>query len=371
MNKLCILLLPLICAEILVGAEIGDITGQQKKKGSFIAISDDGAYFVQKDTGKKYTPWGFNYDHDESGTLIEDYWDTRWDEVVDDFKEMKSYGANVVRIHLQLYRFMDSPNDPNAGSLRILSELVKLAEKTELYLDITGLACYHKREVPEWYNNVSEKQRWQIQARFWEEVVRVCCDSPAIFCYDLMNEPVLPGKEKETDWLPGEGFGGKHFVQKISLDLADRASKEVARAWVDALVAAIRKHDKNHLITVGVIPWAHVWPKAKPLFYSEEVSKNLDFVSVHFYPKKGEIQKALDALAVYDIGKPLVIEEMFPLSCGIEELDEFIDKSKSIADGWITFYWGKEVDEYNKDDMADIIKKAWLEYFIKKTPEML
>ncbi|AQQ69842.1 Endo-beta-mannanase [Limihaloglobus sulfuriphilus] len=337
-----------------------------------IRISEDGKGFVRSDTGEPFVVWGFNYDHDESGTLIEDYWDTKWDEVVGDFQEMKSYGANVVRIHLQLHRFMDSPDQPNAESLKTLERLVKLAEKTGLYLNITGLACYHKDMVPDWYNNVTEEQRWKIQAEFWENVAKICAAGSAIFCYDLMNEPVLPGNKQESDWLPGEGFGGKHFVQRISLCLNGRTRKQVAREWVDTLTAAIRKHDKDHLITVGAIPWAHTWPNAKPLFYSDEVAENLDFVSVHFYPKKDKAQKALDALAVYDIGKPLVIEEMFPLSCSIEQMDEFIEKSRPIAEGWITFYWGKQLDEYKKDDgLAEMIKKAWLEYFIHKTPEIL
>ncbi|MEI7733357.1 MAG: hypothetical protein WCO56_27550, partial [Verrucomicrobiota bacterium] len=90
---------------------------------------------------------------------------------------------------------------------------------------------------------------------------------------------------------------------------------DVAKAWVEKLSAAIRKHDQRHLVTVGVIPWVYVFPKAKPLFYSKEVSANLDFVSVHFYPKQNDAIGALTALAAYDIGKPVVVEEMFPLSC--------------------------------------------------------
>ena len=115
-------------------------------------------------------------------------------------------------------------------------------------------------------------------------------------------------------------------------------------------MAAIRKHDPRHLITVGAIPWAMTWPNAKPLFYSKEVSKNLDFVSLHFYPKKGEVGQALKALAVYDIGKPIVIEEMFPLSCPVADLDQFIDGSKPLAVGWIGFYWGKTIAEYKQDE---------------------
>jgi hypothetical protein len=92
-------------------------------------------------------------------------------------------------------------------------------------------------------------------------------------------------------------------------------------------------------------------------------------------PKSGEVDKALTALAVYDIGKPIVIEEMFPLSCSVDELDQFIDGSRSrkLACGWIGFYWGKTIAEYKADQgsIADAFALRWLDYFAKKTPEIL
>ena len=36
---------------------------------------------------------------------------------------------------------------------------------------------------------MDEPARWAAQARFWAEVAKVCATSPAVFCYDLMNEP--------------------------------------------------------------------------------------------------------------------------------------------------------------------------------------
>jgi hypothetical protein len=333
----------------------------------------DRSGFICAESGKKFLVWGVNYDHDNSGRLLEDYWNKEWPTVVEDFNEIKALGANTVRIHLQTAKFMQKPNEPNQASLDQLTRLVKRAEQTGLYLDITGLGCYHKKDVPDWYDSMNEAARWDVQARFWEAVSKTCADSPAIFCYDLMNEPILPGTGKpETEWLTGK-LGGSFFVQRITLDLAGRTRKQVARAWVDKLVAAIRKYDKRHMITVGVIPWALVWPNAKPLFYSKEVSEDLDFVSVHFYPKKGEVENALKALAVYNVGKPLVVEEMFPLSCSIQELDAFIDGSRNIADGWISFYWGKSIEDYSKGDI-DIfgaITKSWLEHFRAKSPEIL
>jgi hypothetical protein len=338
-----------------------------------IRPSEDGSSFICVGSGDEFLVWGVNYDHDESGRLIEDYWHKEWSTVVKDFKEIKALGANVVRIHLQTAKFMRTPKEPDKASLEQLARIVELAEETGLYLDITGLGCYHKKDVPEWYDAMGEAKRWDVQALFWEAIAKTCHESPAIFCYDLMNEPILPGaNKKETEWLAGE-FGGKHFVQRISLDLAGRTRKQVAKVWIDKLVTAIRKHDDRHMITVGVIPWAHTFPKAKPLFYSKEVGENLDFASVHFYPKKGEVDKALTALAVYDVGKPLVVEEIFPLTCSKEELDVFIDASRKIADGWISFYWGKTIDEYAEEDLdlAGAIIKSWLEHFRAKAPTIL
>jgi len=290
-----------------------------------------------------------------------------------DFQEMKELGANVVRIHLQTGKFMESPDKPNEKSLTQLRRLLKLAEETGLYLDLTGLGCYHKADVPPWYDAMNEAARWNVQAWFWSAVAKTCRDSSAIFCYDLMNEPVISGK-KEEGWLAGE-LGGKHFVQRLTLEPGKRTQIEIAKAWVDKLTAAIRSEDDKHLITVGVIPWAMVWPNAKPVFYAPEVSPALDFVSIHVYPKKGEVDKALKAMAVYDIGKPLLIEETFPLECGLEEMDDFLKRSRDRAEGYVSFYWGRTIEEYaavkeTDNAMAAAIMGEWLKYFKKQADAM-
>lgn len=336
-----------------------------------IRVSEDGSGFVRGDSGKPFVVWGVNYDHIEDGRLIEDYWEEDWKRVEEDFEEIHALGANVVRIHLQLGKFMRSEVDADATQLERLKNLLELAEEKELYLDLTGLGCYRKAEVPEWYDALDESPRWEVQERFWEAVASECRDSPAVFCFDLMNEPILAApKEGEREWLAGE-LGGFHFVQRLTLDLGGRTQKEVAEAWTRRMVDAIRKHDQRHLVTVGVIPWVHVFPGAKPLFYSPEVSRHLDFVSVHFYPKSGEVDSALTALEAYAIGKPVVVEEMFPLHCSTEELLEFVDRSRPIADGWVSFYWGTSPTEYaEKKDLGSAIKAQWLNQFQKKGEEI-
>jgi hypothetical protein len=328
-----------------------------------VRVSEDGTHFVRGDAAEPFVVWGVNYDHDRNGRLLEDYWNDEWQTVVEDFAEMKALGANTVRVHLQLSKFMDAADRPNAANLARLAELVQLAERTGLYLDVTGLGCYHKRDVPAWYDALDEAERWRVQARFWRAIAEVCRASPAIFCYDLMNEPILPGAKPETDWLAG-AFGDKHFVQRIALDLAGRTRADVAKAWVAELASAIRDVDDGHMITVGVIPWAYVFKGAKPLFHSPEVGGPLDFVSVHFYPKSNDVAGALEALRVYEIGKPLVVEEIFPLQCSVDEARQFIDGSRSFADGWVSFYWGETLEENRRGkQIQHAIMAQWLEYF--------
>ena len=104
-----------------------------------ITIAADGRGFVAG--GKAFMPWGFNYDHDETGRLIDDYWDKEWPNVERDFHAMRELGANVVRVHLQLGKFMRDRETADAKALERLGKLLELAERERIYLDLTGLGC--------------------------------------------------------------------------------------------------------------------------------------------------------------------------------------------------------------------------------------
>jgi len=356
---LCSTLLPLLVA----------LAGDPGSEMEWVRVSEDRRSFVLAKSGRPIVPWGFNYDHDDRGRLLEDYWDAEWPRVAQAFADMKRLGANVVRIHLQLARFLEQPDRPNKRSLRQLERLLRLAERTGLYLDLTGLGCYHKQDVPAWYDALSETQRWDVQARFWQVVAQRCADSPAVFCYDLMNEPVVPGgRRQDADWL-GPPFGGKHFVQVITLDQAGRPRPEIARQWVRRLTDAIRTHDRRHLITVGLVDWSLDRPGLTSGFVPDKVAPELDFVSVHLYPQKGQVDKALETLAGFAVGKPVVIEETFPLRCSLAEFEEFMERSRTVAGGWVGFYWGKPPEELRRSrTIGDALMLGWLEFFQRKRP---
>jgi hypothetical protein len=333
----------------------------------WVAVAKDRAGFVLEPSGKSFVPWGFNYDHDSNGRLLEDYWQDEWPTVEAHFIQMKKLGANVVRIHLQLGKFLDGPDQPNGKALDRLGKLLKLAERLRLYLDVTGLGCYHKQDVPAWYDKLAEKERWTVQARFWRAVAGRCAQSPAVFCYDLMNEPVVPsGRRKDGDWLPA-AFAGKHFVQFVTLDQKDRPRPDIARLWVRHLTGAIRAEDKRHLITVGLVDWSLDRPGLTSGFVPEKVAGDLDFLSVHLYPEKGKVAEALQTLSGFAVGKPVLIEETFPLRCSPDELGRFIEGSKKYAAGWVGFYWGKTPDELRRSNaISDALTLGWLELFKRK-----
>ena len=337
-----------------------------------IRVAEKGTGFVHETSGQPFVPWGLNYDHDACGRLLEDYWEQEWPKVEEDFQAMKRLGANVVRVHLQVSRFLDSAEKPNVASLARLGRLVALAEKTRIYLELTGRACYRKRDVPAWYDRLAEDDRWKAQARFWEAVAAQCANSPAVFCYDLMNEPIVPGgARKPGDWLGPPFLGNEcgYFVQFITLDQKDRPRPAIARQWCHRLATAIRQHDRRHLITVGLVPWSLDRPGLTSGFVPKEIAPELDFLCVHIYPAAGKVGESLDTLKGFSLGKPVVIEEMFPLSCSIEELGAFVDQSAKLAHGWIGFYWGQTAEEYRKSaKVQDALLAGWLEWFQRHGP---
>jgi hypothetical protein len=336
-----------------------------------VLVSTDKKGFVLAKSRGRFVPWGFNYDHDRKGRLIEDYWESEWPAVEKHFAQMRALGANVVRVHLQLGKFMDAADKPNDKALKRLDRLLKLAEKERLYLDLTGLGCYHKKDVPGWYDRLSEEERWRVQARFWRVVARRCARSPAVFCHDLMNEPIVPGgKRKPGDWL-GPAFAGKHFVQFITLDQKGRARPDIARAWIATLVKEVRKADPGRLVTVGLVDWSLDRPGLTSGFVPEKVAPELDFLSVHLYPEKAKVDEALKKLAGFAVGKPVLIEETFPLRCSAAELEKFLDGSRKSAHGWLGFYWGTPPEELKRSKtIGDALTLAWLELFQRKGKDM-
>ena len=168
-------------------------------------------------------------------------------------------------------------------------------------------------------------------------------------------------------------MGGCYFVQRLTTDMRGRTEKEVAKEWIAEMSAAIRAVDQRHMITVGLACWEVPFgPGARSAFCDPDVSAALDFLSVHYYPRQGKPADDLAILKHYDIGKPLVIEEIFPLQADVGTTEQFIRRSRMDADGWISFYWGKTPEEYDQEPgiRASAVGN-WLRHFCALREEML
>ena len=74
---------------------------------------------------------------------------------------------------------------------------------------------------------------------------------------------------------------------------------------------------------------------------------------------------------MYELGKPLVIEEIFPLKSSLEQTNEFIDRAPPSVAGWISFYWGETIAECRAvDDLAHHITAEWLTSFAARAEAM-
>lgn len=329
----------------------------------FVRVAPDNKGFILSPSNERFVPWGHNYgvNDGERNVTID------WARIARDFDDFHKMRANVARIHLQVPHYMDAPGRPNPQALAELSQLLDLAQRKGVRLDVTGLASYNIRHRAAWYDALPDKDRWAVQARFWEAVSETCAKSPAVFCYDLINEPVAGGERKDG-WYAGR-MGDYEFVQHLSLDQGGRPQSDIAKQWTHTMVSAIRKHDPVHPITIGMLPAWGPSPKV--------VGQELDFIAVHIYPSAGKVNDAVENLRQFNIGKPIVVEETFPLSCGVPDERDFLLRSRGIACGWIGQYPGETPDQLlalrrsGKITPAQSAYFEWITLFRQVGPDML
>ncbi|HEX8855555.1 MAG TPA: cellulase family glycosylhydrolase [Thermoleophilaceae bacterium] len=318
-----------------------------------IGVDARGTGFAGTVSGQQFTAWGFNWggpgEYRDLGVVRKR------------FSEMRALGANTVRIHQQFADLTESPTEANEHELARLASIVEIAEQEGLYLDISGNEVWLPASAPAWYGQLDEASRWDAQATYWSAVARVCAGSPAVFCYDLLSEPLVGNGVPNGDWYTGK-LGDFYFGQRISLELAGRRPDDVARAWVEHLTAAIRAEDKRHLITVGLLPDMHM-----SRFDADAVAPLLDFLAVHVYPQTG---RAAESVALVErlaaLGKPVLIEETYLLAGDVPTLERFVVGTRPYAAGWLGFYFPGPPGGPRSIQAA--LAQEWLRLFQSYTP---
>ena len=385
--------------------------------GDGFVIAQDERFFIRRGAMlEPFVPWGFNYDRtviDGRDVLLEDVLRERPAKIDADFAAMHQLGGNCVRVFLGTAWLLQDARRVRPGALRELDIVLNAADRHGLRLIVVGLANIRPASAPAWLRDADDTTMAIAESVFWRTVARHCRDRACVMAYDLQNEPVVSSRPNE-DWTAGcfnMSHGQKfcyvhrHFRQidvlwtrhiqakygtalKLRLHWPDfpregeswesiatpRDAKDprygefialhgmLLREWTARLLGVIRQEDPHHLVTVGALD---------PRVMAEIV----DFHCLHLYPTKLPPERNTRAeqrriwrekVERLPRGKPIVIEEFFPLGGSIpgvrfeDTLADLIEATTPRAAGWVSFYWGSPQELATTNAMAAAVYEHWL-----------
>jgi endo-1,4-beta-mannosidase len=388
-----------------------------------IVVTPDGRGFVERDSGRPYLPFGTNYYDPNTGWAPKLWRQFDAERVREHFGVMGGMGVNCARVFLTAASFQPTPQTVEEEALTKLDTLVRIGRENNIRLILTGPD--HWEGVPDYWkpDRFAGEVALQALERFWDVVGRRYRDDPAIFVWDLLNEPHLPWfveqwKPKWNAWLHTtyasydalKAAWGDELSEKESWDNVavpeDHAAggnlrlrdwqcfrEYLANEWVRRQVEAIRRADPSHLVSIGYIQWSY--PLVRPgnpsryaAFNPREQARWLDFVTIHFYPTFGgpfqseenrqkNISYLQAVLAYCHVGKPVVLGEFGWYGGGAPQkhpylseeqqaqwIGEEVEATRSLADGWLSWPFAdtpssRDISLYAGLVRPDLTLKAW------------
>jgi hypothetical protein len=321
-------------------------------------IRADGAKLRAGD--RRFTAFGFNYWGGSEPDRLYSFAGNR-DEALEHYltgmEKARDLGANTLRVYLPLFDFIHR----HRGEVRVrrlalasLREVLAAAERLGIYLDLTGNVVWVPDSAPLWYDALSAGRRWDVQAHFWRAVARTAARSPAVLCYELTSEPGLA--ISSGAWYAGR-FGGYDFMQYVRKDAALRDQAALARRWTRKLASAIRGHDRDHLIGIGLMPFA------EGPFGAANLQDLLDVLIVHIYPRTGQAAASVRiAKAFARHGKPVILGETAMLYCDAATQRRFLVDASPHLQGFLTFL-PHRVTRRSPRDAAEALRRTNLAEF--------
>lgn len=196
----------------------------------------------------KDSPWAMFGDNFNEGTIDKD------------FSILHKMGLNTVRLFVP-YKAFGKAN-VEEQKLDQLTRTLDIASTHKLKVIVTLFDFYGDYDIRD----------WTLTHRHAEQVVTALKDHAALLAWDIKNEP--------------------------DLDFESRG-EELVMAWLDQLVLFVKIWDKNHPVTIG---WSN--PDV-----AVQLSKEVDFVSFHYYNEASQFKVAFDKLQNSIPDKVLVLQE--------------------------------------------------------------
>jgi len=381
----------------------------------FIAVAPDGQGFIETDSGCSYIPFGTNYYDPHTGWAPKLWRRFDAEKVRHLFQVMSGMGVNCARVFLTAGSFQPAAEKIEEQALVKLDKLVEIARENSIRLILTGPD--HWEGVPDYWkpDRFAGQAALKALENFWSIVAHRYRNEPAIFAWDLLNEPHMPWfveqwQPKWNAWLQSTydnretlkaAWGnelteadkwGNVAVPENRSDSGNPRLRDwqhfreyLADEWVRQQVEAIRRVDKSHLITVGYIQWSY--PLVRPgnpdryaAFNPRRQARWLDFVTIHFYPNLGSpfqseenwqknIGYLQGVLAYCHTGKPVVLGEFGWYGGGapqhhpyLSELQQArwiskeIEASRSLADGWLSWPFADTPESRDISLFAGLVK---------------
>ena len=395
----------------------------EPSKMQLIETGSDGNGFVERDSGQPYIVFGTNYYDPHTGWAPKIWRRFDAEKVLRHFQVMSTLGVNCARIFLTAGSFQPNAETIDEQSLKKLDTLIKIAGETDIRLLLTGPD--HWEGQPSYWkpDRFAGEAALQAIEHFWEIVGRRYRGEPAIFAWDLLNEPHLPWfvehwrpywntwlQKKYGSWeslkaawddeLTEVERWGNVTVPENRPDSGNPRLRDwqlfrenLADQWVRRQVEALRKADPTHLITVGYIQWSYPLirmgnPSRYSAFNPHRQAGLLDFVTIHFYPTLGNpfgsekkwvtnLSYLQAVLAYCHTSKPVVLGEYGWYGGGAPQnhpylseneqskwLSAEIEASHSLAHGWLSWPFADSPDSTDISLFAGLVKpdmtiKVW------------
>lgn len=380
-----------------------------------IMVAPDGQGFIEAGSGRSYIPFGTNYYDPHTGWAPKLWRRFDAEKVRQHFLFMSGMGINCARVFLTAGSFQPTAEKLEEQALIKLDKLVEIARENGVRLILTGPD--HWEGVPDYWKPDRYAGQTALKAleHFWTVVAHRYRNEPAIFAWDLLNEPHMPWFVEQ--WLPKWNVWlKKTYVSREALKAAwgneltgadewdnvavpenrpdsgnlrlrdwQHFREYLADEWVRCQVEAIRRVDPTHLITVGYIQWSY--PLVRPgnpdryaAFNPHRQARWLDFVTIHFYPTLGSPFQSEDnwqknigylqgVLAYCHTGEPVVLGEFGWYGGGAPQhhpylsehqqahwISEEIEASRSLTDGWLSWSFADTPESRDISLFAGLVK---------------
>jgi hypothetical protein len=369
----------------------------------------------EQGTGKPFVAVGVNYFGPHEGWAPK-LWH-RFDPALarQHLQLVREQGFNTIRVFLTLDSFHQQPGQVRAEGVEKFRQLLAICR--DLGIRVVPSGPDHWEGIPAWLkendpphqvkDQFADEEVLRANEAWWEAFTALFRDDPTILAWDLLNEPSVrwesPAmKVRWNQWLE-QKYGtvdkmaaahGLSPEQVPALGQIDAPRPEpawgdprlydyqlfresIADAWTRRLVAAVRRGDPHHLVTIGQIQWASTayLPSVQQYaaFNLSENAKLVDFVTMHFYPiapprpcdspegveRNGEYLEAV--LRECSVGKPVMIGEFAWYGGGELQVDgRTVMPAQSLED---QVTWNQKLLEVSRGRVC-----GWLHWAFADTP---